>query len=159
MAEAKRKEVFDVDIDSLWAEITDYENYPEFIDNLDDTEVLSRKGNTAQVEYQISMMMKTVSYTLEHKETPKTSVEWKQVEGDFFKRNDGSWKLRELGPAQVEVEYTVKVEMPSWVPKKVVDMAVNSNLPDMLAAFEERAYNRMKKGKKTAKKKVVKKKK
>lgn len=156
MAEASRTEIMDVDLDSLWAEITDYESYPEFVEGCSDTHIIERKGNTAVVEYEINMMKK-IRYQLEHKETPKKKLEWKMVDGDFFKSNSGSWNIKPLDDGKLEVTYTVKVEMPKLVPKKIVDMAVNSNLPDMLAAFEDRAYNRMKKAKKATKKKLKKK--
>lgn len=152
---AKRTEVMDVDLDSLWAVITDYEGYADFVDGLAGTKIIERKGNEVFVEYHINMMGKDFKYVLCHKETPKKALKWHMVEGSFFKSNDGSWALKDLGDGQVEATYTVEVGFPLLVPKMITNALVVSSLPKMLEGFAARAKAHAKKaakGKKPAKK-------
>ena len=74
-----------VDLDAVWNTITDYNNYHKFVKGLDKATLLERKGNIAIVEYKVSMLMKTITYKLKHKETPQRKMVWEMLEGDFFK--------------------------------------------------------------------------
>lgn len=138
MAGAKETFVMEADLDSVWEAITDYESYPEFVDGCESAEVLESSKGRKLVEYKINKLKK-ISYTLEHKETPKKKMTWTMTEGEFFKSNDGSWTLKDLGDGQVEVTYEVEVGMPALVPKAIVRGLVSSGLPDMFDSFEERA--------------------
>ena len=138
MAGAKETLVMDVDLDAIWEAITDYENYPEFVDGCESAEVLESTKTKKVVEYRINKLKK-ISYTLEHKETPKKKMTWTMTEGEFFKSNDGAWTLKDLGDGQVEVTYEVEVGMPALVPKAIVKGLVSSSLPEMFDAFEARA--------------------
>ena len=149
--EAKRTEIMEVDLDSLWDVITDYEGYADFVDGLSSTKIIERKGNDVFVEYHINMMMKNFKYILKHSEKPKKGLEWEMVEGDFFKYNNGSWELKEKGKGKIEATYSVDIGFPLLVPKSIVNGLVGSSLPSMLKKFEKRAQERVSKG---AKKKV-----
>lgn len=152
MAGAKRTEIMKVSLDALWEAITDYEKYPEFVDGCAAINLKSRKGNTAIVEYTVNKL-KTFSYTLELKETPKKRVQWKMIEGEFFKSNDGSWNIKVLDDDELEVTYELEVGMPALVPKMIVNGLVSNSLPEMLAGFEARAKKLQKKQKTKAGKK------
>lgn len=145
MAGAKKTVVMKVGLDALWAAITDYESYPEFVDGCVGCQVKKRKGNTAVVDYKVNKL-KEFSYTLEHKETPKKRVEWKMIEGELFKSNDGSWEIKDRGKDGLEVTYELEVGFPLFVPKAIVNSLVATSLPEMLAAFEARAKKLEKQG-------------
>lgn len=138
MAGAKKTIVMQANLDALWEAITDYESYSDFVDGCESATVLKRTKNTALVEYKINKLKK-FSYTLEHKETKPKKMTWTMTEGEFFKSNDGSWTLKDLGDGEVEVTYEVEVGMPALVPKAIVKGLVSSSLPEMLDAFENRA--------------------
>ena len=145
MAAAKKSLVMDVDIDSLWAVITDYESYPEFVDGCESTRIVERKGNKTLVEYKVNKIKK-ITYTLEHEETPKKRMQWKMVDGEFFKSNDGKWELKPKGKDKVEVLYELEVGMPALVPKAIVRGLVSQSLPEMMDGFERRAQELAGKG-------------
>ncbi len=138
MAGAKESFVIEADLDALWEAITDYECYPEFVDGCASAEVIESNKNKKVVEYQVNKL-KTINYTLEHIETPKKKMTWTMREGEFFKSNDGSWSLKDLGDGEVEVTYEVEIGMPALVPKAIVKGLVSSSLPEMFDAFEARA--------------------
>jgi coenzyme Q-binding protein COQ10 len=139
MAEASRTQVFDVSLDALWDVITDYKSYPKFVEGLKDLKVLEEKENEVVAEYKLDMMGKQIRYVVRHKEKPKKSLEWTMVEGEFFKSNDGSWKLKAVGKDQVEATYSLAVGFPLLVPKMIVNTLVGTQLPSMMKAFEDRA--------------------
>ncbi len=145
MAEATRTEVLDVSLDALWDVITDYPNYPKFVEGLKDLKILEKKPNEVVAEYQLEMMGKKIRYVCRHKEKPKKSLEWTMVEGEFFKSNDGSWKLKAVGDKQVEATYSLSVGFPLLVPKTIVNALVSTQLPSMMKAFEDRAKKLSKK--------------
>ena len=144
MAEAEKKVTMEVSPEALWRVITDYENYPKFVDGLVSTKVLQRKGNEVIVEYNVNFFKK-VHYVLKHKEKPdSTAVTWEMVEGDFFKKNVGSWKLKAKGKDKVEVTYKIELGLPLLVPQAIVNSLVGTSLPGMLKSFEERARTKKK---------------
>ena len=89
-------------------------------------------------------------YTLKHTETPKKALKWEMIEGEVFKHNNGGWDLKAKGDDKVEATYTVDVGLPWFVPKTFVDMLTGTQLPAMMKAFEERAKEKSKGGKKSA---------
>ncbi len=138
MAGAKETFIMEADLDSVWEAITDYESYPDFVDGCESAKVLESSKSRKLVEYEINKLKK-ISYTLEHKESPKKKMTWVMAKGKFFKSNDGTWSLKDLGDGQVEVTYEIEVSMPALVPKAIVRGLVSSGLPDMFDSFEARA--------------------
>jgi coenzyme Q-binding protein COQ10 len=150
MAGAKKSVVMKVSLDALWQAVTDYEGYSDFVDGCAKCKVLKRKGNTVTVEYTINKF-KQFSYILEHTETPKTSVKWRMLEGEFFKSNQGSWDIKDMGKKGLAVDYELEVGFPLLVPKSIVNGLVSTSLPEMLEGFEKRALGIEKKAAKKTK--------
>lgn len=151
MAGANHTTVFHVSLDDLWDVITDYEGYVDFVEGLESLEVTKREGKDVYADYVVSMFGKKVHYTLKHTESPKKSLKWEMVEGEFFKHNNGGWDLKAKGDDKVEATYTVDVGFPLLVPKAIVNTLTGTQLPSMMKAFEERAKEKTKGGaKKTA---------
>lgn len=125
--------------DALLKVITDVEAYPEFI-----TEVVSAKklkGGTDkkfQVKFELEIV-KRFEYVLEFNVTGKETVSWHLVESNFFKKNEGKWVLKELGPNKTAATYELDIALgfmvPGWVTKKLTE----TNLPKMFESFEKRA--------------------
>ena len=139
MAGANHTTVFNVPLDALWDVITDYEGYADFVEGLESIEVTKRSGKDVYADYVVSMFGKKVRYSLKHTETPKKSLKWEMVEGEFFKFNNGGWDLKAKGDDKVEATYTVDVGFPLLVPKSIVNTLTGTQLPTMMKAFEERA--------------------
>ncbi len=139
MAQAEVKEVLSVSKDQLLKTITDYENYPKFVENVTKIRIDKREGNTARVTYFVSLM-KDVSYTLDLVADPeKGTVKWKLVESDFFKKNDGGWEIKDAGASKCEARYYLDVEFKIPVPGFILGKLVKGNLPGMVKGFEKQA--------------------
>jgi coenzyme Q-binding protein COQ10 len=150
MAGAKHTTTFKVPLDALWEVITDYENYPEFVEGLESLEITKREGKNVYADYVVSMFGKKVKYSLKHTESPKKSLKWTMTEGEFFKSNDGGWDLKEIGDGETEATYSVDVGFPLLVPKSIVNTLTGTQLPTMMKAFETRAKSLAKKSAKAA---------
>ena len=139
MAQAEINEILTVDKNKLWDAIVRYEDYPKFVEGCTGVKVERKSSGHARATYNISMM-KDVTYTLDHKEDKdKGTVEWKLVDSDFFKKNVGSWKLKDAGPGKVDVTYSLDVELKISVPGFILNRLVKGSLPSMLKGFEKRA--------------------
>ncbi|MFW5887620.1 MAG: type II toxin-antitoxin system RatA family toxin, partial [Bacteriovoracia bacterium] len=88
MPEITRSEVFDVPIEKIYQVIVNYENYPEFVEGVDEIEILKQNTRGATVKYSLNMIKK-LSYVLEMKHKKNSEVCWKLKEGDLFKVNEG----------------------------------------------------------------------
>lgn len=117
--------------------ITNYEKYPEFLKELNAIEVKNKKGNTAQVTYEINLIKK-IHYTLKMVGKPPNLVEWSFVEGDVMRDNHGSWEFEEIKKGLTRATYTVDITFGLFVPSLITKKLIGSNLPAMLKAYKER---------------------
>jgi ribosome-associated toxin RatA of RatAB toxin-antitoxin module len=139
MASAEFNEVLDVDRDKLYAAITKYEDYPQFVDGCTSTEVERKGPGHARVKYRVNMM-KDITYTLDLHEDPAAGVvHWSLVESDFFKKNDGRWEIKSTGPGKTQVRYSLDVEFKIPVPGLILNRLVKGSLPSMVKSFQKRA--------------------
>ncbi len=138
MANATRTEVVDVDINKLYEVITDYARYPEFVDGVSSTKVLSQNETQAKVEYSVNMI-KSFKYVLSTSQVKPTKVSWVLESGDLFKKNDGSWTLKDLGNGKTEVTYSLEVDFKMFAPNAILTALTEKNLPVMMQSFFKRA--------------------
>lgn len=139
-AKASREAVFNAPIDKVWAVISNYESYPEFVDGVNGIKVLNRDDKSARVEYTINMIKK-LNYVLKMQEQAPNKLSWSFEAGDIFKVNSGSWELKDLGNGTTGVVYSVEVEVKGFFPGAgmIVKTLTEVNLPNMLKAYEDRA--------------------
>ena len=138
MAGAERTETFEVEAQKIFKVLTDYENYPKFMDGVSSVEVVSRSGNTAVVKYNINIIKK-FTYTINIKEVENQSVSWTFKEGDLFKSNNGSWIIKDNNNGTCDVTYKLDVDFKVMVPGMISKQLVSSNLPSMMKAVGKRA--------------------
>jgi ribosome-associated toxin RatA of RatAB toxin-antitoxin module len=127
----------DAPLDRVYAVIVDYERYPEFLPEIENTEVLRRDGNTVEVEFSLNLI-KRLTYTLRLVGEPGTGVSWTLVDG-MFQTNDGSWNLESLEGRRTRATYRIEVAVGVFVPGAITKRLVGSTLPTTLAAFKARA--------------------
>ena len=138
MAGATRSIVINVPMEKLFAIITDYERYPEFLSEVKRIRCSNRRGNEVDVQYEADIV-KTIKYTLRLHEEKPDKVSWSFIEGEFMKDNKGGWQLEDLGNNQTKATYTIDVTLGALVPKTLVTALVDTQLPKMLEAFKKRA--------------------
>lgn len=138
MANATRTETFDVDINKLYDVIVDYARYPEFVDGVSTTKVLSQNETHAKVEYSVNMI-KSFKYILATTQQRPNKISWVLDSGDLFKKNDGSWTLKDLGNGKTEVTYALEVDFKMFAPNAILTALTEKNLPVMMQSFLKRA--------------------
>ena len=139
MAQAEMEKTFDVSADKYFKSVSDYEKYPEHVDGMKKVRI-ERKGAEILGHYDLSMMSKDMNYTLNLKEdASKGTVNWTLNKSDFFKVNNGAWKIESTGPNSCKVHYSVEVEFNFPVPGFILKGIVKGTLPSMMNSFYERA--------------------
>jgi len=138
MAGATRSIVIHAPMDKVFAIISDYERYPEFLTEVKRIRTANRRGNEVDVQYEADIV-KTIKYTLRLKEEKPDKVSWSFVEGEFMKDNKGGWLLEDLGNGQTKATYSIEVTLGALVPKTLVTALIDTQLPKMLEAFKKRA--------------------
>jgi ribosome-associated toxin RatA of RatAB toxin-antitoxin module len=141
MASASKTVQMNVPIDKIWEVITNYQNYPNFVENIHRVREISKDSNQniSVYEYFIEIMGKEISYTIEHHENPKTKMQWKLVDSNFLKSNEGFWELVEMPNGTTQVTYSVSIDFKIPVPSLILNGIVKSTLPKMLESFENEA--------------------
>ena len=138
MASATRTEVFDIDINKLYDVIIDYAKYPEFVDGVSAIKVISQNETSAKVEYSLNVI-KSFKYIVNMKMEKPTNVKWNLDSGDLFKKNDGEWKLKDLGNGKTEVTYSLDIDFKLFAPSSILSALTEKNLPVMMQSFYKRA--------------------
>jgi len=135
LAAAETSDLFPCTPEQFFKIVTDYEKYPEFLQEVKKCKVLKTEGNRKLIEYTVSVM-KDFSYTLWMTETP-TLVSWEFASGDIFKTMKGYWKMKEEG-GKCRATYSVEASFGLFVPGPIAKALVNVNLPNMLSAYHKR---------------------
>jgi ribosome-associated toxin RatA of RatAB toxin-antitoxin module len=138
MASISRTETFDVDIEKLYNVIEDYESYPEFVDGVSTINILEKDENGARVEYSLNLIKK-FKYIVKLTHNRPNGLSWDFESGDLFKKNTGSWDLKDLGNGQTEVTYSLDIDVKGFVPKSIISKLTDKSLPTMMKAYQERA--------------------
>ena len=138
MASTSRTEVVDIEINKLYDVIVDYQKYPEFVEGVDGIKILAQDEKSAKVEYSLSVI-KTFKYIINTKMEKPTKISWSLDSGDLFKKNDGSWDLKDLGNGKTEVTYTLDVDFKIFAPSSILNALTAKNLPSMMQSFFKRA--------------------
>ncbi len=136
MAKTTHTEVFNCSLQQFYDLVSDYEKYPEFINEVKSVEIVKTEGNTKHVQYEVSVI-KTISYTLETTENPPNEIHWSFTKGDLFKKMSGSWILSEEA-GKCRAEYTIDAEFGVFVPGPITRTVQTVNLRSMMSAFHKR---------------------
>ncbi len=143
MPEAQRSVVVDVPREKLWAVISDYEKYPQFIPEMRSVRVLETKGALQRVAFEIEIQVlaftRKVHYTLEFTNAPPATVRWRLVESDLVKGNDGGWTLEPAGDGKTKATYQIELRLGPLVPKAISNFLAEQSLPKLLDQFKRRA--------------------
>jgi coenzyme Q-binding protein COQ10 len=143
MAHAEMEKSYDVDAGKYFHAVSDYEKYPEFVEGIKKVTVERESNGKYLAHYELSMMGKDMSYTLEIEDNADNgTVNWKLLKSDFFKVNNGSWKIHDEGPGKCKVRYSLEVDFNFPVPGLILKGLVKGTLPSMMNSFYQRAKMR-----------------
>lgn len=139
MAGASRELEMNARADVIFRVVTDYEAYPEFIDEIVDAEILARSDQSVECRFTAEVAKKRFSYTLRLDHTPPTRTRWQLIAGDF-KKNNGGWDFKPLGDGgRTHVTYSLEIDLGMFIPQFIINSLVGANMPKMLEAVKKRA--------------------
>lgn len=140
MATASLTKTLDVSREKMFAAVTRYEDYPQFVTGCKKVEVERKAPGQARVKYFANIMGKDLWYLLEHTEdAAKGIVTWKLVESDLLKVDSGTWTLKDAGEGKTEVTYSIEIEFKIWIPGPVLKGLTATSLPLLLSEYEKQA--------------------
>lgn len=137
MPGASRTIVFNAPIEKCYSIISDYERYPDFLPEVKKIRTANRRGNEVDVHYEAEIV-KVIKYAVHIKEEKPTKVSWTFIDGEFMKNNVGGWVLESAGEGKTKATYSIEVEVGMLVPKSVITVLVDSQLPKLLENFKKR---------------------
>jgi len=137
MPSAQHTEVFNCTPAEFYKIVSDYEKYPDFLNEVKSCRVVKTDGAKKLVEYKVSVV-KTFSYQLWMNEKPDEKISWEFASGDIFKTSSGSWTLAAEGNGKTKATYAVDATFSMFVPGPIAKTLLTVNLPSMMSAYHKR---------------------
>lgn len=120
--------------DKVWNVVSDPEKLMREENKVKRVKVLSRAGNTQNVEFSVLMtrLLPPFNYVLQQNLSPPHQLSFRRVSGSF-KDIQGAWKLVPVENGKKTVlSYTLKLDPGPMVPRNMLLNAVKSDLPSMM---------------------------
>lgn len=124
--------------------VTDFESYPEFIDEMKEVEVLSGSADEGKARVRFVVEVKVggtpirSEYTLDYV-IGEDDVSWTLVSSENLTRNQGSWRLESVENDECIAHYEAELETNLPIPAEVQKMFADQEMPRMLSKFRDRA--------------------
>jgi ribosome-associated toxin RatA of RatAB toxin-antitoxin module len=126
----------------VMAVVADFEAYPDWVDNLEEVQVLARdrRGRGTRVAFRLRTPMGDQAYTLAYRYQPKDAgVTWTYVEGTLDDLA-GSYTLEPAADGATRVTYRLEVALgvplPGLVKRQAARQIVRSALSDLKRRVE-----------------------
>jgi ribosome-associated toxin RatA of RatAB toxin-antitoxin module len=125
-----------------FAEITDYETFPEWQAAVKEVQVLSRdkEGRGRDVRFQIDAKVREVTYTLRYSYEPLRLITWDYVEGDV-KSVDGEYTFEDQGDGTTMATYSLDIDPGVWLPGRVKRMLTEQVMKRSVEDLKRRVEN------------------
>ena len=136
MANAETSDIFNCSSAEFFKIISDYEKYPDFLQEVKECHVAKVEGNRKLVEYTVSIV-KDFKYKLWMTETEPSTITWEFASGEIFKTMKGFWKLSDES-GKCRATYSVDATFGLLVPGPLAKAAVSVNLPNMISSYHKR---------------------
>lgn len=130
-------------IDSCFAVLTDFDDYPRWSSPVTSARVLERypDGMPKRVAFVLDMTIRTVRYTLEYTWTPPSGGTWRMVEGDIA-GIEGEYRFtRARGGSAVTCRQAIDLGfwLPGFLRSTFEQKALRDSVEEFRRAAEERA--------------------
>jgi hypothetical protein len=119
--------------DRVWSVITDYPNYPNRIEQMEEAEVYGRTADHIFVRFVLGAFLVEVEYYINHTYRPREGyLTW---ELDYSRKSDlddsvGYWLVYPTPGREgfTRVEYSCDLRLSGWVPGIIEDLLANQGL-------------------------------
>jgi coenzyme Q-binding protein COQ10 len=136
MPAASHTEVFNCSVSEFFKIVSDYEKYPEFLQEVKECKVVKSDGAKKLIEFKVSVI-KSFTYQLWMTEQAPSQISWVFAGGDVFKTSTGSWKLEDQA-GKCKALYTVEATFGMFVPGMIAKTLLSVNLPSMMSSYHKR---------------------
>jgi len=116
--------------------IADFESYPEFLKTISAV-TTTKKAENVIAEFKV-FIVKTISYSLDFRMSKPERMDWSLVKGDMMEKNSGAWILEVISPQLTKCTYQIDVEFGWLVPKTIVEILTEVQLPEVMSGFQNR---------------------
>ncbi len=137
MADRQSEQVrVDAPAGSVMEIITDFEAYPDWIDNIKDVEVreTDAEGRASRVWYHVDARVMDIEYVLAYEYPDEHTLTWTLDEGEQIRQLDGEYRLEPDGDA-TDVRYTLEVDvafpLPGFMKKRAAKQIMETGLKDL----------------------------
>ncbi|NP_001353949.1 uncharacterized protein LOC100193309 [Zea mays] len=150
-------------LEAVWATLTDYEGLADFIPGLSECRLLDRHDGFARL-YQVGEQDLALGFKFNAKGTVdcyegdiellpaagarRREIAFNMIDGDF-KLFQGKWSVEEAGGENSEeqelettLSYVVELEPKLWVPVRLLEGRICSEIKNNLVSIREQAHNR-----------------
>ncbi len=143
----RRSIIIDGSPETCMSVITDYQRYPEWVEDVKSVEILSHDddGRAGLVRYRAAAMGRSASATLQYfYGSNPLRVSWHLIEGEPVRRYDGRYLLEphdsSQGSPRTKVTYELEVEiavpLPAFVRRRSEVRVVRAALQDLRRQIE-----------------------
>jgi ribosome-associated toxin RatA of RatAB toxin-antitoxin module len=128
---------------ACFAEITDYETFPQWQAAVKDVDVLARdeQGRGRDVRFAIDAKVRQVSYTLRYSYQEPRLITWDYLDGDV-KSVDGQFMFEDQQDGTTRATYTLDIDPGVWLPgrvkKMLADQVMKRSVEDLKRRVERR---------------------
>jgi ribosome-associated toxin RatA of RatAB toxin-antitoxin module len=136
MPGAEHIEVFNCSVQDFYAIVSDYEKYPDFLQEVKSCKVLKTDGAKKLVEFKVAVI-KSFAYQLWMTEKAPNEISWTFASGDIFKTSEGSWRLSDQN-GKTKAHYKVDATFSMFVPGPIAKTLLTVNLPMMISSYHKR---------------------
>ncbi|MBR56731.1 MAG: hypothetical protein CMH54_01600 [Myxococcales bacterium] len=138
MTAVKESIVIDASPERVYEVITLFDEYPDFLPEVEAVESQSLGDDNWQVKQTIRVVKK-LTYELALTGVPHKELRWHLTsKGGMLKTNTGSWELEELSDGRTRAEYTLDIVVRGFVPASLQSSLTAASLPAMLKRFKQR---------------------
>lgn len=124
--------------DVIFGIVTDFAHYPEIFPEVQRIDVEQQSKTKARAVFHVNIV-KRFKYTLGFTFKAPSRVGWAMLEGEFLRKNTGTWEIAPLNKKTTHVTYALELGFPPLVPAMVTQLLVESTLPGMLGRLKKKA--------------------
>jgi ribosome-associated toxin RatA of RatAB toxin-antitoxin module len=129
--------------ETIYAVVTDFEHYADWVSDLKRVEVLTRddQGRGLEVEFRAAAFGRSTTYTLHYVyDKAPNELSWRQVEGDLTETLNGRYRFDAQGD-ETRVTYDLEVELlvpiPTFIKSRAAYRIQTQALRELKAQAEQ----------------------
>jgi len=133
-------------VEVVWAVLSDYSHFSQFVSSVNKSEVVSRNGRAVVIDQEATAKLgpfsRTMHLRLAVREAPGHALSFRDVSGQDFVRQEGSWSISETELCCIVTYHLIaepRVVVPSFIEGSVFKDTAVHLLTEVRNEIEKRA--------------------